>query len=111
MLDALLFIGLAAAYAAVKIILERKLTPLDDAGDERQLSDLAFACGISVYELFTRAGEVWNFSRRKVEEDFKRYLKQSQVPRYVREYVRQHLLNDDRTYQRLLFSGGRPPYL
>jgi hypothetical protein len=29
----------------------------------------------------------------------------------VRDYLRRQLKPGDRTYQKLIFSGGRPPYL
>jgi hypothetical protein len=109
--SAIIFIGLALAYAVAKILLEKRLAPLDDVGDGRRLSDLAFASGRSVYELFHAAGAAWNFSRDKIEGDFKRYLQHDDVPHYVSTYARRHRQTGDRTYQALLFSGGRPPYL
>lgn len=111
MINAAIFIGLALAYAIAKILLEKRLAPLDDVGDGRRLSDLAFASGRSVYDIFHAAGAAWNFSREKVEDDFKRYLQRDEVPHYVGTYARRHRQTGDRTYQRLLFSGGRPPYL
>lgn len=111
MLETIFFIALAGVYAVLKMVLEKRLAPLDAASDESRLSDLAFACGISEYEIFQVAGDRWNFSRGKIDHDFKGYLKEGIVPRYVSEYTRTHLLGGDRTYQQLLYSGGRPPYL
>lgn len=111
MINAVIIFGLALAYAVLKVYLEKRLAPLDDVGDERRLADLAFACGCSVFDLFRSAGARWNFSEQKIDNDFKRYLKADHVPPYVSEYVRQHRLQRNRTYQQLLFNGGRPPYL
>ena len=109
--NTLIFIGLALAYALLKVFLEKRLAPMDADGEERRLADLAFASGCSVYELFVSAGAKWNFSPRKIEADFRRFLKQGDIPPYVRDYMQHHLHGRDRTYQQLIFSGGRPPYL
>ena len=111
MYNALLFIGIALAYAIGKVFLEKRLAPLDADGDERRLADLAFAEGCSVYELFSSAGAQWEFTQNKIDTDFRQFLRQGEIPLYVHDYVRRHLQGDDRTYQRLIFSGGRPPYL
>lgn len=111
MYNALIIFGIALAYAVLKIYFEKRLAPLDAAGDERQLAEVAFASGCSVYELFNTAGSIWNFSAEKIEGDFKQYLLQGDMPPYLKEYVRRHLDTSDRTYQTLLYPGGRPPYL
>jgi hypothetical protein len=109
--NSFIFIGIALAYAILKIFLEQRLARLDAHGDERRLADLAFARQCSVFELFRSAGSQWNFSRAKIDIDFRRFLRQGEIPPYVNDYVRHHLQAGDRTYQRLIFSGGRPPYL
>lgn len=111
MIHAFLIFGLALAYALLKVFLEKRLAPLDDVGDERQLADLAFACGCSAFDLFRLAGAQWNFSDHKIEGDFRRYLKADVVPPYVSAYLRRHRLQRNDTYHRLLYNGGRPPYL
>ncbi len=111
MIEMAIFAGLAVAYAAVKVLFESRLAPLDAGGDERRLADLAFACGISEFDLFKAAGVSWRFSLEKSERDFKRYLQEGHIPSYVRDYVINHLKTKDRTYQTLLYAGGRPPYL
>lgn len=111
MMSAIVFIGVALAYAILKIVLEKRLAPMDAVGVEQTLSNLAFASGLSVYDLFKTAGATWNFSNGKIESDFKRYLNQGDVPPYVRDYAEKHLLTRDRSYQTLLYTGGRPPYL
>ena len=108
----LIFIILAALYGGLKIFLERRLAPLDVLGAEGDLADVAFASGCSVYDLFQRAGQHWCFSQSKIEDDFKTYLKRGDIPGYVRLYIdAQPTHTRDRTYSKLIFSGGRPPYL
>lgn len=111
MYQALIFIGIALVFALLKVYLEKRLAPLDAVGDERQLGDLAFSKGCSVHQLFKEAGSEWNFSQAKIEADFKQYVHQSHVPPYLHDYLQKNLHADNQTYQKLLYPGGRPPYL
>jgi hypothetical protein len=106
-----IFIGLALVFAVGKIILERRLATLDAAGDERRLGDLAFTMDCSVYDLFVRAAADWNFSRAKIEADFRDYVHSDRIPPYLHDYLQQNGLSRQQTYQELLYAGGRPPYL
>lgn len=110
MTAALIFIGLTVIFAAGKIILEKRLAPIDASGDERRLSDLAFSRGCSVYELFRQAGAVWRFSRAKIDQDFKAYIASGRIPPYLQAFLKQSDAHA-KTYQQLLYAGGRPPYL
>lgn len=108
----LTFICLAAIYSGLKVVLERRLAPLDVLGAEGDLTDIAFASGCSVYDLFQQAGQHWRFSQTKIEGDFKTYLNEGDIPGYVRLYIKaQPKHTRDRTYSKLIYSGGRPPYL
>jgi hypothetical protein len=108
----LVFIVLAGLYCGLKIFLERRLAPLDVLGAEGDLADVAFASGCSAYDLFQLAGQRWCFSPSKIEGDFKAYLNRGDIPGYVRLYIdAQPKQTRDRTYSKLIFSGGRPPYL
>ena len=111
MFQAVIFIGIALAFALLKVYLEKRLAPLDSAGDERQLGDVAFDKGCSVYDLFKEAGARWNFSEWKIDSDFKRYVHQGEVPTYLHDYLQDQIQTSDHTYQKIIFSGGRPPYL
>jgi hypothetical protein len=112
MTSMIIFISLAFLYGALKIILERRLAPLDVVGEEGDLSDAAFSSGCSVYALFQQAGDVWPFSKDRIESDFKIYLYTGDIPGYVRQFLKtQPARVMDRTYSKLIFSGGRPPYL
>lgn len=112
MTSMIVFICLAAVYAVMKVVLEKRLAPLETLGEEGDLSDVAFSTGCSVYTLFQRAGEMWQFSHNKVENDFKSYLNTGDIPGYVRLFIKeQPVKKRDRTYSKLIYSGGRPPYL
>ena len=111
MFRALTFIAIGLIFALLKIWLEKRLAPLDAVGDEHRLSDLAYDRGCSVYDLFKEAGEKWNFSNTKIDSDFKQYVHQNFIPPYMHDYLKQSAPTGDRTYQKVLFSGGRPPYL
>ena len=107
----IIFILLALVFALGKIFLEKRWAPLDAAGDERRLGDLAFAMGCSVYDLFVQAADGWHFSKAKIDADFRDYVRSDRIPPYVRNYLQQSGLATQRTYQELLYAGGRPPYL
>lgn len=107
----LIFIAIALIYTVAKIVLEKRLAPMDAVNFERQLSDLGYSLGCSTHKLFQEAGAVWNFSEGKIEFDFERYLSEGFIPTYVSNFVTLHSSTSDQTYQKVLFSGGRPPYL
>lgn len=111
MTAALIFIGLTVIFAVGKMILEKRLAPIDASGDERFLSDLAFSRGCSVYELFRQAGAIWRFSGAKIDQDFKAYISSGRIPPYLQTFLKQSDTAHARTYQQLLYAGGRPPYL
>lgn len=111
MTSAIIFIGLALVFALGKIILEKRLAAQDAAGDERCLSDLAFSLDCSVYDLFIQAAAEWHFSREKIDSDFKNYMRNDQIPPYVHIFLDRSARCRETTYQELIYSGGRPPYL
>lgn len=111
MSETILFIALALLFAALKVILDWRLAPLDAGGDEHRLDELAFAKKCSVYDIFQQAGEAWRFSDAKIDADFTRYVHTYFIPPYVRDYLRRHADAGAGTYHKLIFSGGRPPYL
>jgi hypothetical protein len=76
-------------YASMKKIdgLWANRTPLSDG---EYLSHLAKNGGISEYDLFIRAAEVWNISRSRAEADFKDYLLHDRMPHYMTDFIRRH---------------------
>ena len=111
MYETIIFISLALAFGLLKMYLEKRLAPLDAVGDERTINDVAFSKGCSVYELFKEAGSTWNFSQAKIEADFRQYIHQNFVPPYLHDFLKHHPQTGNHTYQKLLYPGGRPPYL
>ena len=103
--------ALAIVYIVFKIILEKRLAPLDTLGHEQRLSELAYASGRSTYEIFKRAGSAWKFSEQKVEADFRSYLSDGLIPPYVIDFVELESPANEHSYHKLLYNGGRPPYL
>ncbi len=41
----------------------------------------------SEYDIFRAAADLWNFSEKKVDEDFKRYLNDGDIPKYVKDFM------------------------
>ena len=107
----IIFIALALIFVLLKAVLDHRLSPSEAAGDRHQLDELAFNRGCSVYDLFVAAGIDWKFSRVKIDQDFERFAHEYAVPTYVRMYLRQQGMGNEHTYHKLLFPGGRPPYL
>src|SRR6056297_2895340 len=70
---------------------------------------LARSTQTSEFDHFRLAAVDWNISIKRVEADFNRYLLQSRLPHYVRDYLRRvkssrpDLLNRDANF----FSGVR----
>lgn len=111
MVESLIFFAIAVIYAVLKIYLDQRFAALEASGEQRRLADLAFACERSEYELFHISGDRWNIAPKKIKQDFKNYVKTGHLPAYVRDLLRNHPDKNDRTYQMLIYSGGRPPYL
>ena len=107
----LIYIALALVFALGKVVLEKRLAPLDAADDQRRLGDLACSMDCSVYDLFARAGAAWNFSKAKTDADFRDYVHSDRIPPYLHEFLQQEGHSGQQTYQELLYPGGRPPYL
>jgi len=107
----IIFIALALGFTVLKVVLEKRLAPLEATGAAEHLDELAFSRGCSVYDLFVAAGKDWKFSRSKIEQDFGRFAHEHEVPQYVSDYLRKQDMGKDHAYHKLLFSGGRPPYL
>ena len=102
---------MALVFTVAKIMLEKRLAPMDAAGDERGLGDLAFKMNCSVYDLFQLAGAEWHFSQEKIDRDFKNYVRTTQIPSYLHGYLHRSDRPAEKTYQEILYAGGRPPFL
>ena len=56
--------------------------------DEEFLAYLARVYSCSEYDLFHAAAEEWNLSGAPIDEDFKDYLKEGDMPYYVKDFIR-----------------------
>ncbi|MFW6334483.1 MAG: hypothetical protein ACOC0W_04360 [Desulfosalsimonas sp.] len=85
------FLIAAAAMAGLLIaihVLEKRGNSTRKPTEQEMLFFLARATETSEFEQFMRAAEEWHVSRQKVESDFNRYLFQSTLPYYVKDYLR-----------------------
>jgi hypothetical protein len=81
-------------------------TPMSD---EECLLRLARKQGCSEYDIFFQATGSWNIDKRRVEDDFNRYLTAGHMPYYVRDYIRRNRSQVDRNAMEPFVSGGRLP--
>lgn len=56
--------------------------------DEEYLAAAARSRSTSEYDLFHAAAGTWHITARQVEDDFRRYVTEGDMPHYVRDYVR-----------------------
>jgi hypothetical protein len=56
--------------------------------DEEILTQIARLKGCSEYDLFFRSAENWRVTNQRIAGDFKIYLKNEQLPYYVKDYIR-----------------------
>lgn len=56
--------------------------------DEEYLTYLARIYACSEYDLFHAAAEEWNISGVNIDEAFKTYLKEGDMPYYVKDFIR-----------------------
>ncbi|MFP4392824.1 MAG: hypothetical protein ACOC43_13925 [Desulfohalobiaceae bacterium] len=87
------FLTLFGALAFIPFLLgvhfwEKQKTAAQEPGDEELLSLLARLKETSELQLFLQAGEDWNIAEQRIQSDFDRYLLESRMPPYVRDYVR-----------------------
>ena len=85
----MLVLPLAAfGYFALMRWLDRLWVEGRPLSEEEMLSFLARSRGVSEYHIFHLAADPWSVGRTQVEEHFKRYLQDGDLPHYVRDYVR-----------------------
>ena len=58
--------------------------------DQFCLERLAVMRGVGEYEIFNQAANKWHVRDPKKEDDFKTYLMRGHIPHYVRDFVREH---------------------
>ena len=81
-------VGVVLGILLVTYLLDRR----ENAGREPLDCEILFALArrqeTSEFEQFRIAAGEWGISYNRVEQDFKRYLLQGQLPHYVRDYIR-----------------------
>ena len=108
MTSSLLLMGVALAYVLLMLHIDRCRTQRHRPCDHEALNVLAFQRECSVFQLFIKAGADWMFSRAKIETDFDNYIREGEIPPYVRAYVRENSTSH-RSYQDRLFTGNALP--
>ena len=83
----LAIIGVVGILAAVHL-LEKRSKTTRELTESEMLFVLARSTETSEFEQFRLAAQDWNISEKKVKADFNRYLLQSVLPHYVRDYLR-----------------------
>ncbi|GBD98496.1 hypothetical protein BMS3Abin07_00510 [bacterium BMS3Abin07] len=73
---------------------------------EERLFDISRARDCSEYDLFMEAAGMWNIPEAQVQEDFKRYLLGSEIPHYIRSYLRAEEKKDELNGLFRMWPGG-----
>ncbi len=74
------------------------------------LERLAVMRGVGEYEIFREAARKWSVPEPKKEDDFKTYLKRGDIPYYVRDFVREHRREIEKSCEtKYPFDDGLPP--
>jgi len=84
---AILFL-LVIIYNIVLIIINRYEAGRKRFSDIDLLFNIARKKSCSEYDIFVMAAEVWRFSKYKIENDFREYLRSQHIPHYVKDFVR-----------------------
>ncbi|HHP7236178.1 MAG TPA: hypothetical protein ACFCUC_16235 [Desulfobacterales bacterium] len=94
----LLYLLAALGYFELTRRLDRYWANRTPLSDEELLWNYARQNGISELVVFQRAAEEWSVAPGQVDEDFKFYLRNEELPAYVRSYLRKvrALFNADR---------------
>jgi hypothetical protein len=93
--DASFFIVLTVAYFAFQAFTGKRFAERRIYSDDDYLSCLAMMRKCSAYDVFRLAGDVWSFSRSKVDFDFGSYLKGGRIPHYVATFARKNVGPED----------------
>ena len=72
------------------IYLDRRTAKQRVLTDEDYIAIMARQSESSEYNIFHIAAKDWNVSKEKVEQDFRDYLLRSQLPYYIRDFVRRN---------------------
>ncbi len=87
--NTLLFLLFALIYLYLLYRIEKRFHQQQSWTDEEYLAYLARVYGCSEYDLFHAAAQEWNVSDAAgIDDDFKAYLREGNMPYYVKDFVR-----------------------
>ena len=93
---------IAACILILTGILFRKISRMDKKvvrdepiSMEEYLFKIARVTGNSEYDVFCKSAEYWPVSQSRIDQDFKRYLCNQEVPHYVNDFVRKNKTHID----------------
>ena len=88
MIEAFFLVAILAVYIGLRLCLGRYLHNHHTPTTDELLCALALERGCSVYNIFKVAGKDWSYSDARIEGDFDRYLQTTDIPLYVRQFLR-----------------------
>ena len=78
--------------------------------DEACLEKMSRIYGISEYMVFLAAATQWHISEKQTQSAFKNYLRRGDMPYYVRDFLRQHKHEIEKSgYFIFPFKNHQPP--
>jgi hypothetical protein len=84
------------AYMCFMFRLNKKFIASKRFSDEEYLYKMARIGECSVYDMFFVCAEKWQYSKERVENDFREYLLHNRIPFYVRDFARAYRKELDR---------------
>ena len=103
------FFLLVIIYVLGKKYIESRERKIHRSSDEEYLASIAAERNCSEYDLFRVAAAKWRIADSRVEDDFKRYLTQGDLPHYLRDFVRKNRKNGDLARDNHMSPGGKLP--
>jgi hypothetical protein len=104
-----LYVLIPIFYVLLKRYLDHRFIKKQSLSDEDSLARIAYQNKCSEFDLFQCAGAQWHIPYRQIAGDFKIYLRKSDLPHYVRDYVRKHKPERNTTVRDVIDSGGNLP--
>lgn len=77
-------------YVILKRYYEKYCAEKRSFSDEERLLNIARFHKRSEYDIFHLSAKNWHISGQQVEDDFKVYLLQGQLPHYLRDFIRKN---------------------
>jgi hypothetical protein len=84
------FATAALVYFHLMNYLDRRYARKKPFTDDEYLWRMARTRGCSEYDIFKISADQWHLSGLQADNDFKTYLRNLQMPHYVRDYIRKN---------------------